>query len=129
MQRAQRVSPLDETTCPVSDHILARLYRGSAADVETIVSDLPEPTRARLAVFCYTRAHLREIGRQTAALCSPQILLRVAGPALGACLIELKPEYFPHRANARISAKITLPSGKDMLPVSHQIDGESLETI
>jgi hypothetical protein len=129
MQRAQRGSPEDETTCPVSDDVLARLYRGSAADVDTIVSELSEPTRARLAVFCYSRAHLREIGRQTAALCSPQILLRVAGPALGACLVELKPEYFPHRANVRTSAKVTLPMAKDMLPVPHDVDDESFERI
>jgi hypothetical protein len=56
-------------------------------------------------------------------------LLRVAGPALGACLIELKPEYFPNQANARTSAKITLPIAKDMLPVPHQIDDESLERV
>lgn len=76
--------PIDaDETCPVPEHVLARLRRDNdpaAAD------DFPEAVRARLAVFCNSRAHFRELGLRLARGCTERALVESAGGAAGAVL-------------------------------------------
>jgi hypothetical protein len=86
-------SPLRLTTdrddpCPVPDEILGRLYRGHAHNLSDILATLPVNQRVNLAVFCYGRAHLREIGLAVAATCEHEPLVRIAG-RVGEVLFDL----------------------------------------
>ena len=111
-------SPLRLTTdrddpCPVPDEILGRLYRGHAHTLSDILATLPVNQRVNLAVFCYGRAHLREIGIAVAATCEHEPLVRIAG-RVGEVLFDLsrdKPALsrpVPGRRN------ITLSKGTSM---------------
>ena len=59
--------------------------RSGAADAQRVSDD--QVRRARLAVFCYGRAHLRELARVIAATCEEADLVEVAGK-LGATLFR-----------------------------------------
>ncbi|MBO0345868.1 hypothetical protein J0X15_11610 [Roseibium sp. CAU 1637] len=52
----------------------------NAAGLE-IAQELPEDTRARLAVFCYRRSHLRRLGLILAKTCSKNALVQESGHA------------------------------------------------
>ena len=58
--------------------VLGRLLRGGEAEIPTIVETLPERQRAELALFCYSRAHLHQIGVAIAATCELPSLIHAA---------------------------------------------------
>ena len=60
---------------------LERLYGAATQSAAEIVADLTASERARLAVFCYGRAHLNEIGLAIAATCELEQLLGAATSA------------------------------------------------
>jgi len=53
--------------CPVPDELIGRLYISPIQEIDNIVSQLPPGPRGSLAAFCYSRAHLRDIGLVLAA--------------------------------------------------------------
>ena len=57
---------------------LTRLYGAATASVREITADLTESERARLAVFCYGRAHLNATGLAIATTCSLEHLIAAA---------------------------------------------------
>jgi hypothetical protein len=65
----------------VSDELIGRLYASRQQELTHMVADLPPEQRANLAVFCYRRAHLREIGVAIAATCDQWSLVNAAGKA------------------------------------------------
>src|ERR1700730_10000293 len=65
----------------VSDELIGRLYGSRQHELAQMVADLPSEQRANLAIFCYRRAHLREIGLAIAATCDQWSLVNVAGKA------------------------------------------------
>jgi hypothetical protein len=69
--------------------VLSRLLRAKPQDIAAIVVDLPARQRAELAVFCYSRAHLHEIGIGIAETCDLQPLMEAApSNAAGQVLFE-----------------------------------------
>jgi hypothetical protein len=66
----------NEEACPVPDHFLARLYRSTTVEARDLCLPLPEPVRARLALFCGARVHLRDLARTIAATCAQSALIR-----------------------------------------------------
>jgi|SRR4051812_13657412 len=68
-----------EADCPVSLDLLGRLYRADPACVAEMLCDVSEDRRARLAMFCYHRAHLRQLGLTIAASCDAARLAQLAG--------------------------------------------------
>lgn len=68
-----------ETDCPVSLETLAELYRSDRSRIADAVRMLAPAQQAQLAMFCYGRSHLREIGLLVAACCDAQTLARVGG--------------------------------------------------
>ncbi|MCY1708026.1 hypothetical protein [Pannonibacter sp. SL95] len=78
-----RVAPesLNEDHCPVSEETFQALMRQNAASAASVADTLPEDQRARLAVFCYRKAHLRPLGFAIAAGCSRRALVEEAGHA------------------------------------------------
>jgi hypothetical protein len=65
----------------VSDELIGRLYASRQHELAQMVAGLPSEQRANLALFCYRRAHLREIGLAIAATCDQWSLVNVAGKA------------------------------------------------
>ena len=70
---------LNEDFCPVSDEIFGRLRQASSPDAVDIARSLPSSQRAELAVFCYRRRHLHELGLMIASTCESSALVAVAG--------------------------------------------------
>jgi len=58
--------------------VLSRLLRAKEQEIPEIVGQLPEHQRADLAVFCYGRGHLQEIGFAIAATCELPALMQAA---------------------------------------------------
>ncbi len=67
--------------CPIPLDTLGRLYRGDERALSETLQRLTDLQRARLAVFCNSRQHLRELGLRIAATCEEQALVRAAGSA------------------------------------------------
>jgi hypothetical protein len=79
-KRHVSLGSIDETAgCPISTDALAALYRAESSLLAGMVAALPPLVRARLALHCYGRAHLRDIGLTIAASCAPADLERLAG--------------------------------------------------
>jgi hypothetical protein len=68
-----------DADCPVSLDMLGRLYRADPALIGDMVRTLCVADRGRLALYCYSRAHLREVAMTIAATCETNSLLRSAG--------------------------------------------------
>lgn len=67
--------------CPVPEFVFAQLVSASLETASTLVENLPETQRSRLAVYCYRRAHLRALGLTIAARCSKRSLVEESGYA------------------------------------------------
>ena len=65
--------------CPVSLDMLGKLYRAEPSMVGKMVELLPESDRVQLALYCYGRAHLRDVALTVAALCDAKSLSRLGG--------------------------------------------------
>lgn len=68
-----------DAACPVSLDLFGQLYRASDHARSELLLNLSEPQRPRLALFCYNRAHLRDLAVAIAAKCDPEALLALAG--------------------------------------------------
>jgi hypothetical protein len=104
-----RAQASNEAGCPVSDAIISRLYRADDVDIRAIASELPEATRAELALFCYARAHLRNIGRQIAEACDRETLIRAGNLGLALAQRRIEPAE-----RMRSFSKVTLATREDM---------------
>ena len=70
--------------CPISDELLGHIYRAGPSGAAEVTAPLTPSERASIAAFCYTRAHLHEIGLAIAATCDLRTLVDAAGKAGGA---------------------------------------------
>lgn len=77
----QQSGSTDLETCPVPEDLLKRLLDATLNVVTDVGSQLPDHQRAALAVYCYRRSHLRQLGLSLAALCSRTALMMEAGHA------------------------------------------------
>ena len=109
-REALRVTPFDENSCPVSDAMLSRLYRAEAAEIQALAMELAEAQRIQLAVFCYGRSHLREVGRQVAEVCNRNTLVNVAGRGLASSIGQREHVDRPRF----VRPTVTLATGKDI---------------
>jgi len=104
------------------DDVLARLIRANGKNIAEIVAALPARERASLAVFCYSRGHLHQIGVAVAATCDLNSLMQAApSNAAGNMLFTLSREQpkTNERAVAGSRGRITLArsaSGNSGLP-------------
>jgi hypothetical protein len=78
---------LEEDLCPVGDELFGELYRSSKQGLPVLVATVPPDTRAMLALFCYRRSHLHEMGLAIAVSCNEDDLVWSGGRA-GAALFE-----------------------------------------
>jgi hypothetical protein len=106
-----QVYPLNPSVGTSLDAVLARLLRATAQDVADIVAPLPVRQRAHLAMFCYTRAHLHEIGFAIAATCDLHALMQAAPSTAAGNLIFSRSRERPKPAQGAASrprSRITL---------------------
>src|SRR5260221_6647113 len=95
---------------PVQDELIGRLYRSPRHGINELVSGLSTSRRGSLAAFCYSRAHLHDIGLAIAATCDLETLVAAGGRA-GNFLFEQsrglpneeKPRSFSKRAQASLA--------------------------
>ena len=74
--------------CPVSLELVAQLTRAEPDARSGLLDDLSEVTRARLAIWLYSRSHTHEIGVRVAATCQEATLRNIAG-LVGSQLYDL----------------------------------------
>ncbi|WP_375461120.1 hypothetical protein [uncultured Enterovirga sp.] len=68
-----------DAVCPVPLEKLGQLHRADPEGVLSLVAEMPESARIKLAVFCYGRAHLRDVGLAIAEQCDETRLAQIAG--------------------------------------------------
>jgi hypothetical protein len=116
---------IDGDGCPVAEELIGKLYASDKHGIDQILSGLSQSQRGLLAMFCYGRAHLREVGLAIAATCDFESLV-VAGGRAGQVLFDLSRErpvvaerLFPGSRRAKITlAKLSSSySGTELLPV------------
>ena len=92
--------------CPVSLVLAMQVTRAEPDVLPDLLGDIPEATRADLAVWLYGRSHTRETGVRVAATCEGASLRRAAG-LLGNHLYDLSrrpytmPSHGVHGGNRR----------------------------
>jgi len=79
---------LNDEHCPVSDDVFGRLRQASPPDAVGIARSLPSSQRAQLAVFCYRRRHLHELGLLIASTCDRSDLATAAPGAPGMIIFD-----------------------------------------
>jgi hypothetical protein len=120
-------STTGDEICPVREELLGELYSASKLGLPVLVATVPPDARAMLALFCYRRSHLHELGVAIAASCDQDDLVRW-GARLGEVLFAKSREApqplpvvsSPHRR------KITLATGplRTMPPIDDGPDEE-----
>ena len=109
-KQAQTESTAGRDGCPVSEEVLGRLYRSDEAGTAEMVTGLSEHAKARLALFCYARRHMRELGLRIATQCDERILVGIAGAAGGVLYTQsrerLKNELFDRKTV--LASRVTL---------------------
>jgi hypothetical protein len=109
----------NEEICPVPEHFLARLYRSTAVEARELCSPLPDPVRAKLALFCSARVHLRELARTIAATCAQSALMR-EGRESGRVLWEEAMRRSPDSQGFRSLRKGVTLAGRSSAPLQFQ---------
>lgn len=120
------VQAYDDNNCPVPDEVLGRLYHSPQHNLVEIISTIPALQRARLAVFCYGRAHLNEMGRTIAAMCDRETLVEVADK-LGAVVFATSREQLTAPTPRMPYRKITLAASASMGSSGDEIETEGVE--
>jgi hypothetical protein len=95
--------PMNEANCPISTDVLAELYRSDAGMAANLVEALPETQRIELAMFCYSRAHLRPLAMSIATKCDTTKLMLVGGNAGYALALQCQ-----HTEGTAFKARISL---------------------
>jgi hypothetical protein len=98
-----------EEPCPVTDELFAKLLASSQQDVNLIVDNIDPALRATLALYCYRRAHLAQIGLAIAATCPQETLAWWGGAGGNSLFLASREEVLSSSASRR--PKITLASG------------------
>ena len=65
----------------VTERLFGLVCRSTPEEAQSLCATLPEGERARLALFCNARAHVRAVGRAIASTCSKAALVREGGYA------------------------------------------------
>jgi hypothetical protein len=107
----------------LSDDLVGWLYRADEDTVLGLMSQLSPEQRADVAVFCYQKAHLHQIGLAIAATCDPGALIQALGTVRGRILFAQSRESRPQsdRRPPGQRRKITLATqAKEARPSCHQ---------
>jgi hypothetical protein len=119
-------SPCEEERCPINEELLGALYRTDKNGIPALLATLTPYDRASLALFCYPRAHLHELGITIAASCEESDLVSIGG-RVGTILHSISrsaPQAAPSPTHAVERRRITLATGqlRQMLPLDDEPD-------
>ena len=93
--------------------VLGRLLQAKAQDIAEIVAPLPERQRAQLAVFCYGRGHLHDIGLAVGATCElPALVNASPSMAAGTALYDLSRGERPRETERVVSSRSRITLAK-----------------
>ena len=95
----------NEATCPVDLKLLGLMLRSPEDRVAELVEQQTPAQRAALAIFCFQRAHMRELGLQIAKRCD-LASLRASGGHVAEMLIDMSQAQPSKASNGR--RKVTL---------------------
>ncbi len=115
-----------ETVCPVPEHVLSAINRASPHEALTISKLLPGTQRARFALFCYARTHLREAGLAIAIGCSDEDLVREGGIAGQALIAQRALPKTDRGSRTRAPVSLATPSNQHLF-VSQDEDQDHAE--
>jgi hypothetical protein len=101
-QKATAMNVPNEEDCPVPLSFLSDLMRAQGVAAGSLINTLEHPLRARLALFCYRRAHLRQLAHAIASQCTRE-QLRDVGLIAGDALFLASRETLAHAARPKIS--------------------------
>ncbi|WAJ29672.1 hypothetical protein [Antarcticirhabdus aurantiaca] len=85
---------LNEAACPIDLALFALLLRSDDRTKIALIREIEPVLRARLALFCYNRGHLRQLAFQVASLCEMRDL-RIVGGTMGDVIAEQSREAAP----------------------------------
>ena len=105
------VKLIDET--PLSQNLAKVLHMNCAEAVEE-AGLMSAEGRAELAIYCYSRAHLRDKGLAMAALCDPELLAMLSSNEIAANLLA-QAAAFAQASPSKISLhhpRVTLSHGR-----------------
>lgn len=115
---------LADDVCPIGDELLGEIYSTSKLGLPVLVATVPPDVRAMLALFCYRRSHLHDIGLVIAMSCAEDDLVR-SGGRVGAALFARSreaPPAAPAASHYATRRTITLATGP--FPARPFIDDE-----
>ena len=92
----------------ISDELVSRLYGGGENAVDEITATLSMRERANLAVFCYRKSHLHNIGLAIAATCDQATFAQMLGTSIGGTLYAQSRERPIATERKSFRPKITL---------------------
>jgi hypothetical protein len=106
---ARAPSALDEDAL-VPEELIARLLQASESAILDLSQEFEPTDRANLAMFCYRKTHLRQIGLSIAATCELSTLVQAWGTGLGRALFTQSRERIaaPEGVPGHRRSKITL---------------------
>jgi hypothetical protein len=103
-------NPILDDDIRISEELIGRLHNATEGSVSDLVAAFTANERARLAMFCYHKSHLRGIGLAIATTCDLNSLVQEWGLVLGRAIFAQsreRPEE-PGRMGVRPRPKITL---------------------
>lgn len=98
----------------VFEDLIGRLYSSGVGNVAEVLSSASNAQKARLALFCYERAHMRAIGLAVAATCDEASLIEAGGKLGEAIYAQARVGAAPVQSTRR---GITLATPKPSMPV------------
>jgi hypothetical protein len=120
-------SASDSDPCPVTDDKLGELYRASKDGLPRLIATVSPDVRAALALYCYRRAHLNEIGLAVASTCEERDLVVWGGTAGAALFARSREATSVVSLGSRATRqKITLATGalRKSLPIDDEHSDE-----
>jgi len=72
---------IHEPACPIDERELAGLNNSDPKDAVSVANQLPPLQKAKLAQFCYGKAHMHELALRIASTCDLYTLIAVFGKA------------------------------------------------
>jgi hypothetical protein len=107
---ASFLNPMRVDDIYISEQLIARLHHATEESVLDLVASLRADQRASLAMHCYRKSHLRQIGLTIATTCDLNALVQELGSVLGGAIYaqSRKRTEEPNRLWGRQRPAITL---------------------
>jgi hypothetical protein len=126
-----RTTPHMDDDQVVPEELVGRLYGATQGAIMDMLDQFSPSDRANLAMYCYRKSHLHEIGLQIAATCDQATLEKTWGTALGKVLYlqsRERPVGPPKVTSARSKITLARSAGVDFVAADlsdDEIDDEA----